>query len=181
VGIRLRTYYRSRHAGITLIDLLVVLVIVTILASYGFMKINKTGDDTLWYQAQRMARDIRHTQVLASTWGKPLKIVSTSTGYSVSCVTAGTAPCNSSPVTDPATGQSFSVTLQYGVTLAYAVTNCSGCATNTVSFDMVGRPLNGSGAVITTTGTVGTYSVSYSGTTVTIALAPVTGFLTVSN
>jgi prepilin-type N-terminal cleavage/methylation domain-containing protein len=177
--VRLSFPLPGRQAGLTLIDLLVVVVIVSILAAYGVMKMNSKGDDTLWYQAQRLARDIRHAQVLSSTWGRPLKIVSTASGsvytYRVECVTPGSSPCNASAgtaITDPATGNAFSVTLQYGVTLSPATT---------VYFDIQGRPVNSDGVTINYTAPITTYSVTSSGTSVTLALAPVTGFLTVSN
>src|SRR6185436_3014658 len=110
---------RVRQSGLTLVDLLVAVVIVAILAAYGMMKINQGGDDTLWYQAQRVARDIRHVQVLSSTWGRQLKI-SPVTGvngsYSVSCVVSAGSPCNgTSTLVDPTTGNAFTVSLSKGV------------------------------------------------------------------
>jgi prepilin-type N-terminal cleavage/methylation domain-containing protein len=158
-----------RQRGLTLIDMLVVLVIAAILGSYAAMKYTTAGDNTLWYQAQRLARDIRHVQVLSNTYGRSLQITSTSTGYSVSCVSGAAAPCTSSPIVDPATGESFNVTLSYGVTLSVS-------GQNPAAFDLQGRPLNG--AAVATTAT--TYTLNSGTSTAAVAVAPVTGFVSVS-
>jgi Tfp pilus assembly protein PilE len=158
--------------GFTFIDMLLVVAIVAIMAAYAAMKWNTTGENTIWYQAQKMARDIRHVQVLTSTYGKPLQITATAGtngSYSVSCVTAGASPCDVSPIIDPVTGSGFTVTLQNDVSLAVS-------GQNPQAFDMQGRPLNG-GAV--STGTT-TYTLTANGASIAIAVAPITGFVGVT-
>jgi Tfp pilus assembly protein FimT len=169
---QLRQDHSRRETGIALIDMLVVVVIVGILAAYGVMKMNTTGENTLWYQAQRLARDIQHMQVLSTTYGKPLQVTATAGtngSYSVSCVTAGSSPCDVSPIIDPTTGQPFTVSLQNNVSLAVS-------GTNPLPFDQFGRPLNGGALASAST----TFTVTANGTSVVIAVAPVTGFVSVT-
>ena len=161
----------ARAAGFTFIDLLVVVGIVAILSAYAAMKMTTAGENTVWYQAQRLARDIRHAQILTSTWGRPLQVVvdpATET-YSVSCVTAGAAPCDVSPIIDPVTGRPFTVTLEHGVTLAAS-------PSTTVAFDILGRPVTG-GTLNTASNT---YTLSATGTNIAVAVAPWTGFVGVT-
>jgi Tfp pilus assembly protein FimT len=158
--------------GFTFLDMLLVVVIVASIAAYGMMRQHSTGENTLWYQAHGLARDLRHVQVLTATYGRPLQLTATAGvngTYSVSCVTAGAAPCDASPIIDPATGEPFSVSLQHDVSLAVS-------GTNPLAFDMQGRPLNG-GAVSTTSTT---YTLTASGTTSTVTVSPITGFVGVS-
>jgi Tfp pilus assembly protein FimT len=166
----------GRQRGLTLIDALLVVVIVAIVSAYAVMRVRSTGENTLWYQAQQMASDIRHVQVLASTYGRSLQITA-SAGvngtYTVSCVSATTAPCPAtlgSAITDPVTGSAFTGALQDGVTLAVS-------GTNPLPFDMQGRPLTSGGAVSTASTT---YTLTVNGTTATITVSPITGFVGVS-
>jgi hypothetical protein len=162
----------ARQVGFTFIDLLLVTAIVAILAAYAAMQMNTTGENTLWYQAQRLARDIRHVQVLTSTYGRPLQITATPGAngtYSVSCVTTATSPCDVSPIIDPVTGNAFTVSFEHGVTLAVS-------GANPAAFDIQGRPL--SGGAVSTTAT--TYTLTANGTSVAVAIAPITGFVGVT-
>jgi prepilin-type N-terminal cleavage/methylation domain-containing protein len=164
---RLHSSTIARQRGFTLFDLLTAIAIVAVLAAAGVMKMNQKGDDTLWYQAQRLARDIRHVQVLALTWGRQLQITATSGAngtYQVSCVTSGAWPCDTSPIVDPTTGKPFSVSLQYGVSMSPPG--------SPARFDQQGRPLTSVGAI---SGVSTTYTLSYNGTSVAVAVAPVTG------
>ena len=166
---RTRGAYTAQR-GLTFVDVVVVMVIVSVMAAYGVMKMNSAGENTLAYQAQRLARDIRHVQVLSSTWGRPLQIATAGDTYTVSCVTAGlTPPCNASPVVDPVTGNAFTVSLQHGVSLAVSGVNPS-------AFDTQGRPLNG-GAVSTTSTS---YTLSAGTSSIVVAVAPITGYVSVT-
>jgi len=162
---------RGRQRGLSLIDLIVATVIVSILAAYAVRKINQAGDDTLWFQAQRLARDIRHVQVLSSTWGRQLQITPTAGvngSYSVSCVVSASSPCNgTSTLVDPTTCNAFTVSLSKGVSLAVT-------GTNPTKFDNQGRPLTALGAV---NSAATTYTLTFNGTSVAVAIAPVTGYV----
>lgn len=153
----------ARHTGFTVVELLVVMATLSIISVYVVMKNDSVTDATLSSQAYKLASDIRHAQMLATTWGKRLRltIVPGANGsYSVSCVTAGaTAPCNASPVVDPATGQPFSVSLQKGAVLGGPAT---------LDFSSLGQP-----------GGAASYTLSGSSTS-TVSVAALTGHVTVS-
>ena len=154
---------RPFRAGFTLVELVIVIVVLGIVSVYAAMKSVSAAEATLPSQAQKMASDIRHTQTLAYTWGKRLRISITSGvngSYSVSCVTAGASPCDTSPVIDPATGNGFSVALQKNVVLD---------PSPTLDFNSLGQP---SAAV--------SYTATSGGSTKTIWVAALTGYVTVT-
>ena len=150
------------QSGFTLVELVIVIVIVGVLSAYAVMRNSSPATYALLSQAQTMASDIRHVQSLATTWGKSLRItavVGANGTYSVSCVASGAAPCNASPVINPATGAAFSVALQQGAVL-------SGPATLDIS--SLGQP---SASAI--------YSVNTGGPNMEVRVAALTGFVTV--
>jgi len=152
-----------------MLDMLLVVVIAGMVAAYAVMRSNTAGENTLWYQAQKFARDVRHAQVMASTYGKPVVVTTSSTGYTVACVTTpAAAPCDTTYLVDPVTGQNFSVTFENGVTLSSAGT--------TFTFDNQGRPLNG-GALKTTSTSV---TLSAGSVSSVVAVAPITGHVSVT-
>lgn len=156
---RLRSHPGS-SAGFTLIELVIVMLLISILAVYAAVSTPTNAQATISEQAHLLARNLRHTQTLAMTWGRALRFTPVGGGYSVSCVTAGTAPCNTSPVTDPATGQPFTVTLDFGATLAGA----------TVDFSTRGQPSAGGSFTLSATGA----------TNRIITVSALTGFVAVS-
>ena len=157
-----------RERGFTLVELVMIMIITGILAAYAVTRYPSQGAVTGSSQAQRFARDLRHAQMLASTWGRHLVVTVTGAGYSVACAVAGTAPCTGvpAPVTDPVTGSAFSVTLRDGATLAGPAS---------VRFDSMGRPSTG---VAPATGAT-TYTLSAGGSSWTITVNGVTGLVTV--
>lgn len=147
-------------AGFTLVELVVVLLIMSIPAVYAVVTSPSSAEATLSQQAQLLARNLRHAQTLAMTWGRPLRVTAGGGAYAVACVSAGVAPCDTNPVVDPATRQPFSVSLAYGVTVSGP----------TVDFDSHGRPSGG-----------GTYTLSATGATDrTVVLSALTGFVSVA-
>jgi MSHA pilin protein MshC len=136
----------TKESGFTLMELVIVLVTVGVLSAYAMMRNSSSSVFSLVSQAQVMASDIRHAQALATVWGKRLRIDATGGAngvYTVSCVTAGAAPCNASPVINPSTGEAFAVTLQKGIVL-------SGPAQ--LEITSLGQPVAASTYVLTTEG-----------------------------
>jgi len=153
-------------AGFTLVEMVVVMLLAAILVAVTATRWDAT-DATAPSQADLLARNIRHMQMLAMSWGQGLRLTAAGTSYSVACVTAGAAPCNASPVIDPATGQAFSVILENNVTLAGGPT----------SIDTLGRPVNGAALITTNT----TYTLTAGTSTWSVVVRPITGFVTVSS
>ena len=117
-------------------------------------------------QAERLRNDIRNVQMLAITWNQPLRITTAAGNYSISCVTAGAAPCNVSPVLNPATGQSYLVNLESGLTLTGPGF--------TLDLDTLGRPKNGANLIAANA----TFTIGGGTTARTVVVAPVTAFVT---
>lgn len=163
----MRIYRQAK--GFTMIELIMVMVILGALVAVTATRWNAT-DATAGYQADLMARNIRHMQMLAMSWGQSLRLsVSAGTTYSVTCITASaTVPCTAGgSVIDPATGNAFSETLANNVTLAGA----------TIDIDSLGRPVSG-GALLTVNRV---YTLTAGAQTWSVTVAPLTGFTTVSS
>jgi prepilin-type N-terminal cleavage/methylation domain-containing protein len=161
----MRNYRQAK--GFTMIELIVVMVVLGVLVAVTAMRWNTT-DATAPYQADLLARNIRHMQMLAMSWGQPLQFTVASPTYSVSCVTASaTPPCNAIPVIDPASGKAFSETLVNNVTLAGAA----------IDIDSLGRPVSG-GALLTVNRV---YTLTAGAQTWSVTVSPITGFTVVSS
>lgn len=99
------------------------------------------GKSTAAYQALRLADDLRHTRLLAMSWGKPLVFSSDSAGYRVSCAAgadcsnvlppASLCPNPGPTIIDPGHHGPFCVALENGVMLS---------GPSSVQFDVLGRP-----------------------------------------
>lgn len=160
----MRSCRLKRQSGFTLIELVVVLMVLGVLSVYAAMRNSSPAAYTLRSQAEKMASDLRHVQSLATTWGRSLRITivpGANGSYSVSCVTAGTSPCDTSPVLNPTTGSAFTVSLQQGVALAGPTT--------ALEIDSLGKP-----------NAAATYVLSVPDTTASksVAVAALTGFIT---
>lgn len=155
----MRPSAKSFHNGFTLVELVIVIVVLGVISVYAIERNASTAELTLSSQAQKMANDLRHVQALASTWGRSLTVTVSGSSYSVACATAGAAPCNISPVTDPSTGLSFTVNLQNGTGF--------NSAASVLTFDGFGNP--GLGA---------TYVLGAGNETSTVSVVATTGKVT---
>jgi len=152
-------------AGWTLIELVVVLAVSAVLIFFAVRNF-QPQDAIAMQQAERLRNDVRNIQMLATTWSQPLRITTAAGSYSVSCVTPGAAPCNVSPVINPATGQAYLVNLESGLTLAGPGF--------TLDLDTLGRPKNGANL----TAANATFTITGGSTARTVVVAPLTAFVT---
>lgn len=134
--------------GFTLMELIVVLSMVGIFSAYVIPKIMPSASkDTATYQALKLADNLRHTRMLAVSWGKALKFKSDPASYRVTCSTpaacinvtptASNCPNPTAVVLDHGHHGPFCIALESGVSL-------SGPAE--IEFDLLGRPLTNSSA-----------------------------------
>lgn len=163
-----------RGRGFTMVEMIVVMLVLSILAVTVGMRWNATTT-ILPYQAELMARNLRHAQMLAMNWGQTLQVSLVSpTNYIVRCaVASATPPCNGAgPIMDPASSNgTFDVALSNNATV-------TGPATP-LAFDRLGRPVNpGSNALYAT---ANTYTLSVGSVTWSARVNPITGFVTVQS
>jgi prepilin-type N-terminal cleavage/methylation domain-containing protein len=164
-------------SGWTLIELVVVLAVLAIITYFGVRSFQPKEAIAL-QQAERLRNDLRHVQMLALTWGRPLRLTAAATSYQVCCLDAAMTACLPTPpvppgpctvpdpVVDPATGRPFLVALESGLTLGLA----------TLDFDALGRPWNG-GAPLPGPGPA-TFNINGASAARTVLVAPLTGFAT---
>jgi hypothetical protein len=166
--IRVPRFFSRRRTGggWSFVELVMIIAIAGGLIGLTVMRFRPL-DVQSYQQADGLRNDLRHMQMMAITWSQPLRLTAAAGNYSVACVTAGAVPCNVSPVIDPATAKSFSVTLQTGLTLAGPGFN--------LDFDALGRPKNG--AALTTANS--TFTISGGASTPSVVVSPTTGFAVV--
>lgn len=163
-----RFFARARGGcgGWSLAELALVIVILAVLTYLAVLRFRPLDVQAL-QQADRLRNDLRHAQMLALAWGQPLRLSVAAGGYSLSCVSLGAAPCDTTPVIDPASGQAFSVSVEPGLALSGP-----GFA---LDFDALGRPKNGASLI----SAAATFTVSGGEAPRQVVVSPVTGFASV--
>lgn len=162
---------QTSQSGMTLIELVVVVLIISILIAVGSAQISSTDDMTLAQQARKLSSQIRHAQFLAANWGCDIQLTFTSNSYEATSKTDYTAEgktnCGAGNViVDPAIFENFSITLESPATFS---------SSNNIYFDSVGRPRNVSTNVLLTNNTV--YDLTSGTKTWRCTVSPITGFV----
>jgi prepilin-type N-terminal cleavage/methylation domain-containing protein len=160
-------HVRSRGAGFTMVELVMVMVVIGVLSAVVMMNFNASAQHAVTADADQFRRNLSHVQLLAMSRSTRLRLTVAGDGLSYTVTSCTTSSCTATTaVTDPATGQNFSVALSAGVALAPAG--------DVVDFDSLGRPQS-AGSLITAN-PARTYTLSGSGRSVTVSVLPVTGF-----
>lgn len=134
----------KRCRGFSLIELVITIVIMGILSAVVMISIGAQAQHSVTTQADKFRRALSQLQLVAISQGARLKLTVTPNAYTVSsCPDSNCLGV----VTDPATGQSFSVTLTDGVEF----TRCGAappCAAADFYFDSLGRPVTADSTLV---------------------------------
>ena len=147
-----------QETGFTLLELVTVLLLLAILSTSVFLRWSP-GSVTLNAQADQLAATLRHAQALALAQGRGLGLtIQSANAYAI---TDGTAV-----ITDP-----------QGVRQAFTLANGATLSGNDLRFDSLGRPIDASSNLIAT---ARSWTLGADGSTATVRVEPVTGFVTVT-
>ncbi len=160
-----------RSAGMTLIELVIVIVVIGILSSLVLtISANTAAQHRVTVRADEFRRNLSHIQLLAISQGLRLRLSVNATGTNYTVVSCTTSACtDTNSLTDPATGANFSVDLPVvdGVTLAPV--------SDTLDFDSLGRPVTSTGLI--SSNPARSYTLSGGGRApVKVSVLPITGF-----
>jgi MSHA pilin protein MshC len=140
------------QTGFTLVELVIIIVVLGIMSTYAIMNSPTPSELSLPSQSEKMASDIRYAQTLAHTTSQRIRLTITSGKNG----TYTAASCVSNVCT-----QVFSFTLTKDVVL--------GGSPITFDFDTLGQP-----------NVAASYTLTSGSSSKTVAIATLTGFVTVA-
>lgn len=165
---------RQKQLGISMLEIVLAIILIGTFGTIAVVKLsNSSSSMVVAQEASQIAAALRHAQFMALNWGCNLRVTATGTNFQVTSNSAYTGkPCASvgAAIVDPANRQqnsTFTIVLSPG--LAFQ-------ASYQIDYDSYGRPNNGG----TLTTNAYTMSISASGVVWHVAIAPITGFITVT-
>jgi type II secretory pathway pseudopilin PulG len=174
-----RFFLPVAEVGWTLVELVVVLGVAAIIAFFA-VRTWQPKEALALEQAERLRNDLRHIQMLALTWNRPLRLIAGANSYQVCCLDAAMAACLTAlplpppapcatpdPVFDPGRGSPFKVDLEPGLSLAGPAF--------ALNFDTLGRPSDGAAPLVGNTD----FTINGASVARTVVVAPITGFAVV--
>ncbi len=153
-----KLFFVTSCRGFTLFEVVLVLVLIGII-SVAVIPSWNSAQVNLNRQSDLLARNLRHAQAVAIHRATPLTIDLSAAAYSVKD--------GVSVITDPATGDPFTVTLENGVTFS---------SFTDFDLDSLGRPSNGVSLLSTDT----TQTMNGGSRSRVITITPVTGSVSVA-
>lgn len=121
--------------GFSLLELVLAVLLLAVLAVVLVPRFSSLGDARLNHQAEQLRRDISRIQLMATSQTQRLRLIVSSSGYSVVACSAPST-CGTVAVSDPRGGGSFAVALNSDVVFSAAVV---------LDFDSLGRPTDAAG------------------------------------
>jgi MSHA pilin protein MshC len=158
--------YHTLYNGFTLLEFVIVILLMGILSVTVALKFSALNQHSVTIQADEFRRNLSHMQMLAISKYQRLRLSVNAGDYTVATCSSSTCSATT-PLTDPATGQDFKVTLTDGVTFI------SG-AGSTLDFDSLGRPQTG--GTLIANNPARSYTLGVTGRSVTVTVLPITGF-----
>lgn len=128
------------QAGYSLLELTLVLLVLAVVTGAAMPRLVGVADAGLNVQAEHLRRNIARSQLMASSRGLRLRLATSGSTYSVSCIAP--ASCAGNAVLDPETGEPFVTGLENGALFVTA---------GILDFDGLGRPVDGSGLLASAT------------------------------
>ncbi len=154
---------KKKKSGFTIIELVIIITIISIVATYALMKFPSTPGINVSAQAQQLANDIRFTQTLAMTSGQDYYLKITGSTYQILSA-SGT----------PQTFAFGNITtrLNTGITFGnYLATLPNGL----IAFDALGIPYTTNPTAATFLTVLATIPLNGGGSTSTVTITPETG------
>ncbi len=172
-GVPFTSRSSGEYRGFTIVEILIVVVILGITAMMVIPMIGSAGQMQLRSAANMISADMEYAKSLSISRGQMFSVVFNASNESYS-IKDQAGNVISHPVK-----KGFDYVVEFGTErldrVDIATVNFD--STNTVKFDYLGSPYNGGGTELNS----GVITLQADGTTVTVSVEPVTGFISASN